>query len=152
MIGTLSLDEWCEISPGENWYLFGLWLGIEDRILHQIKKYNSEIHNNMIVMFEKYLEKSYKTKEYFSMQLSSELKHEVNHFFSQDYSTQVVNLREIKQKIGASDKHFDKSFQKQQENRRGMKKNVLMALIRADLTEEAKKFCSTHGENDILST
>ncbi len=163
MIGAPTLEELCEISLGTDWYLVGLWLGLEDTALGLIKDYeysDISVSENLIMlknaMFKKYLETSYKTEQYmhFSMRLSFGLKHYVDDFFSEEYSTQVVKLEEIKLKLGdkASRSILENILQKQQENRREMKKNVLTALIRANLTNEAEKFCSSHGENDTLST
>ncbi len=159
MIGAPTLEELCEISLGADWYQLGLWLGLEDTTLSLIKDYDSfydlSLSENLLIlkkmMFEKYLEKSYKTEQYkrFSMQLSFELTQHVNDFFSKEYSTQVVNLEEIKHKLGDSQRAIlDELFQKQQENRRGMKKNVLIALLRAHLMEEAQKFCLSQGEKE----
>ena len=165
MIGAPTLEELCEVYLGADWYLVGLWLGLEDTTLSLIKEdykyyYDISVSEKFIMlknaMFKKYLETSYKTEQYmhFSMRLSFGLKHYVDDFFSEEYSTQVVKLEEIKLKLGdkASRSILENILQKQQENRREMKKNVLTALIRANLTNEAEKFCSSHGENDTLST
>ncbi|XP_064396066.1 uncharacterized protein LOC135343054 isoform X3 [Halichondria panicea] len=160
LIGAPTLEELCEIYLGADWYIVGLWLGLEDTILSLIKEdykyyyilYDISVSEKFIMlknaMFKKYLETSYKTEQYmhFSMQLSFELQHDVDDFFSEEYSTQVVKLEEIKLKLGdnASRSILETILQKQQENRRDMKKNVLAALIRANLTNEAEKFCSSH--------
>ncbi len=158
LIGAPTLEELCEISLGADWYQLGLWLGLEDTILSEIKDDSFDdlsLSENLLLlkktMFEKYLEKSYKTEQYkrFSMQLSFELAQHVNDFFSEEYSTQVVNLEEIKHNLGDSQRAIlDELFQKQQESRCGMKKNVLIALLRAHLMEEAQKFCLSQGEKE----
>ncbi len=169
MIGAPTLEELCEVYLGADWYLVGLWLGLEDTTLSLIKEdykyyYDISVSEKFIMlknaMFKKYLETSYKTEQYmhFSMRLSFELQHDLDDFFSEEYSTQVVKLEEIKLKLGYKasrsilENTLQNILQKQQENRRDMKKNVLTALIRANLTNEAEKFCSSHGENDTLST
>ncbi|XP_064396070.1 uncharacterized protein LOC135343054 isoform X6 [Halichondria panicea] len=157
LIGAPTLEELCEISLGADWYLLGLWLGLEDTTLSIIKYYEYSdvlsLSENLLVlknvMFKKYMEKSYKTEHYrhFSSQLSLVVKYDVDDFFSKKYSTQVNKLEEIEQKLGDSHKvaTFQKLFQTQQENRHGMKKNMLIALLRAHFIEEAEKFCSTQG-------
>ena len=65
--GTPTLDELCSLPIEKVWYPLGLWLGVEERVLHVIKqRINKERHlqHAHVEMFKAFLEDIKNTHEY----------------------------------------------------------------------------------------
>ena len=136
--GEPTFEEVSVLPVSEVWYQLGMWLGVKEQVLIEIK--HSAQPNKTSCMFEEYLMSKQIAKN--EQSLSAKAKAVLERFFNENFPEQLANLPAM---ISTLDNFEQKIAEELFHQVKKQRETLVLGLVKVGLRDIAEGICNSKG-------